>query len=324
MNKRRTIAVSLKLLISVALIWFVLDAVGVEDSFARILSADASWLALALAIGMVQVLICTLRWLAVLKGIDADLGFVQAFKFWYVGAFFNQVLPSGAGGDVVRGYLAYKNGLAVGPVLNSLFLDRAATVLALVLLVASMTPFAAGHMDNERWFVQIVGLVLVGCFFGLAMIMVLDKLPASWSRFRLFKALNHLAVDARRVMLHPYRAGELLFWSVLGHLNLVLVVYVLFRAIDADVSLIDCLLVFPPVLLVQVIPASIAGWGIREWSMVSMFALVGIEAEAALAVSILFGLAMIVSSSPGLAVWLGLNDRLKTTDVEKFGDLSNQ
>ena len=78
MNKRRTIAVSLKLLISVALIWFVLDAVGVEDSFARILSADASWLALALAIGMVQVLICTLRWLAVLKGIDADLGFVQA------------------------------------------------------------------------------------------------------------------------------------------------------------------------------------------------------------------------------------------------------
>jgi len=324
MIKRRTIAVILKLLVSIALIWFILDTVGVEDSFARILSADANWLALALAIGMVQVLICTLRWLAVLKGIEAELSFVQAFKYWYVGAFFNQVLPSGAGGDVVRGYLAYKNGLGVAPVLSSLFLDRAATVLALVLLVACMTPFAAGHMDNGRWFVQIVGLVLLGCFVGLALIMVLDKVPKSLSRFRIFKALNHLAVDARRVMLHPFHAGKLLFWSVLGHMNLVLVIYVLFRAIDADVSMVDCMLLFPPVLLMQVIPASIAGWGIREWSMVTMFALVGVEAEAALAVSILFGLAMIVASLPGLAVWLGLNDRLKTTDVEKFGDLSNQ
>lgn len=324
MNKRRSIAVILKVLISLALIWFILDSVGVEDSFARILNADANWLALALAIGMVQVLICTLRWLAVLKGLDAELSFVQAFKYWYVGAFFNQVLPSGAGGDVVRGYLAYKNGLGVAPVLSSLFLDRAATVLALVLLVASMTPFAAGNMENGRWFVQIVGLVLAGCFAGLAMVMVLDKLPQSWSRFRVVKVMHHLAKDARRVMLHPYRAGELLFWSVLGHMNLVLVVYVLFQAIDADVSMVDCMLLFPPVLLVQVIPASIAGWGIREWSMVSMFALVGVEAEAALAVSILFGLAMIVASLPGLAVWLGLNDQLNTTDVEKFGDLSNQ
>lgn len=326
MTMRRFSALGLKLSISIALIWYILDAVGVGESVDRLLSVSPQWLALGAAVAMVQILICTLRWLAVLKGIDADLSFSKAFKFWYIGAFFNQALPSGAGGDVVRGYLAYKNGIALPPVLSSLFLDRAATVLALVVLVACMTPFAAIDMENGRWFVHAVFVMLAVCVMGLSFVMLLDRSPQKWAQFRIVKALHHLAVDTRRVMLHPFRLSQLMVWSVLGHINLVLVIYVLFKAVDADVSLSNCMLLFPPVLLVQVVPISIAGWGVREGAMVAIFALVGVPSDAALAVSILFGLVLIFTSLPGVVLWLGLDEQIDAKEVEKFADIdaSNQ
>ncbi|MBL4693246.1 MAG: flippase-like domain-containing protein [Magnetovibrio sp.] len=321
---RRSLAIAVKLIVSFGLIGVLVQAVGVGKAFDRLLNADPKWLALASIIALLQVVICTLRWRAVLDGLEAYLRFTTAFKYWYIGAFFNQALPSGAGGDVVRGYLAYKNGMALSAVLSSLFLDRAATVLALVVLVAVMTPFAAADLENSRWFVRVVWMVLLGSLLGLGLVMVFDKTPQSWVKFRIIKALHHLAVDARRVMLHPFTASSLMGWSVLGHINLVLVVYVLFKSVDAEVSLVNCMLLFPPVLLAQVVPISIAGWGVREGAMVAVFALVGVGAEVALAVSILYGLVMILVSLPGALLWLGKDVHVVTKDVERFADTSKQ
>jgi len=306
--ERRWLWVGLKLTVSIALMGGVLytfggDAAG--KALARGLNADPSWLAAAVALAMVQVLLCTLRWRAVLFAIDADLPFVPALKYWFIGAFFNQALPSGAGGDAVRGYMAFKHGVGLPAVLSSLFLDRAATVLALVVLVAVMTPFGAEDLKNGVWFARIVWLVLAVSVTGLALVMVLDRLPRALLRFRLVRAGHYLAGDARRVLLHPLNAGRLMLWSVLGHVNLVLVIYALFRALDVEVTVVQCLLLFPPVLLAQVLPLTIAGWGVREGAMVALFALAQVPMDAALAVSVLFGLVVALTSLPGAALWLG-------------------
>jgi len=324
MTLKRAFGLGLKFSISIALIWVLLDKVGVGEAMARLLSVHPGWLALAAVIAMVQVLICTCRWQAVLGGLYVSIGYKKAFKFWYIGAFFNQALPSSAGGDVVRGYLAYKDGMGLAPVLSSLFLDRAVTVLALVVLVASMTPFATLTLENDRWFIHAVFILLSGCVMGLMMIMLLDSTPGAWTKFRVVKAMHHLAGDTRRVLLHPWTASQVMVWSILGHINLVLVVYVLFRGVGVDLSLVDCLLLFPPVLLVQVLPISIAGWGVREGAMVAVFALVGVSSEAALAVSILYGLVLMVTSFPGAVLWLGSNAPADTKDIEAFAESVNQ
>jgi hypothetical protein len=305
MTIKRAFAFGLKFMISTALIWYLLDKVGVQDALTRLIHVDPLWLLLAAVIAIIQTLIASCRWQAVFKGLEANVEFKKIFVFCYIGAFFNQALPSSAGGDVVRGYLAFRDGMGLRSVLSSLFLDRAVTVLALLVLVAGMTPFAALTLENDRWFVHAVFIFLAVCVMGLIFIMLLDSTPGVWTRFRLIKALHHLAADARRVLLHPFTSAKVMMWSVVGHVNLVMVVYVLFVAVGVEVSLVDCLLLFPPVLLVQVVPISIAGWGVREGAMVAIFALVGVTSEAALAVSILYGLTLMITSLPGAVLWLG-------------------
>ena len=66
----------------------------------------------------------------------------------------------------------------------------------------------------------------------------------------------------------------------------------------------QALLIFPTVFLISMIPVSIGGWGVREAAMVIGLSMVGVEAEQALALSIIFGISMVLSGIPGGFLWL--------------------
>jgi len=257
----------------------------------------------------------------VVRRLEAHLSIKDAFVFWYIGAFFNQTLPSAVGGDAVRGYLAYKGGIGFAPVLSSLVIERVVTVLALVLLVAGLTPFAAAQLSDvsggATWFQNAVWLALVGALGGCALLMVMVRLPSALTRFRIVRGVVVLAVDARRTLLHPGYAARALGWSLLGHANLSVVIYFLARALGIDVGLLACMVLFPPVLLAQIVPISLAGWGVREGAVVALFGLVGVAADGALALSILYGLVMAVTSVPGVVLWLG-SGRRSLKNAEAF------
>jgi hypothetical protein len=64
------------------------------------------------------------------------------------------------------------------------------------------------------------------------------------------------------------------------------------------------LLMVPLVGLMMVVPISIAGWGVREGVMVVGFGYLGVAPEAALALSILYGLLILAIALPGGAIWM--------------------
>lgn len=317
MLNRRRIGVFLKIVVSIALVWWLLGSVGAEGALNRLLDVHPMWLVAAIGLGATQVLIGALRWRMVLSAIDTQMSMAQAFRFSYIGGFFNQTLPSSVGGDAVRGYLAYKSGMALGPAVNGVLLDRIATVLAMVLLVAVMTFFAADRLDGGAMFAQGVWIVLVLAIGGTLMVMVLDRLPAGLQRFRLVSGLAVLAADARRALLHPLNSTLVMVLSIIGHVNLSLIVFVLAQGLAVEVSLMDCLLLFPPVLLIQTLPISVAGWGVREGAMVTLFAMAGVSGEGALAISILYGLTLALSSLPGVVFWMSSGTRT-IKDAEAF------
>ena len=137
----------------------------------------------------------------------------------------------------------------------------------------------------------------------------LDRLPTAISHWRLVRGLALLAGDARKVFLVPGHALRVLGWGVVGHVNVALAVYILARGLDLDVGLVDCLALIPPVLLITTLPISIAGWGVRELSMVAAFGLIGVPDEGAVALSVVFGLVVAVMSLPGGLIWLLGEDR---------------
>jgi hypothetical protein len=58
------------------------------------------------------------------------------------------------------------------------------------------------------------------------------------------------------------------------------------------------------VTLVVILPISIAGWGVREVSFVTLLGLLGVEREAALLLSVEVGLLTMLVSLPGAVLWL--------------------
>ena len=131
-----------------------------------------------------------------------------------------------------------------------------------------------------------------------------EGLPASLFRWRLLRGLARLSSDARRLFLQPRFALPTIVMSLVNHVGVATVVYLLATALAIDVGVIDCLILVPPVILFSMIPISIAGWGLREGAMITAFGLVAVPSEQAFALSVLFGVVVMAIGIPGGLVWL--------------------
>ncbi|MEJ2374264.1 MAG: lysylphosphatidylglycerol synthase domain-containing protein, partial [Pseudolabrys sp.] len=83
------------------------------------------------------------------------------------------------------------------------------------------------------------------------------------------------------------------------------------HAVGADLPLLYAVFLVLPVMLVAVVPISIAGWGIREGAMVAAFGYAGLPPGDGLIVSLLYGATFLTAGIIGGLVWL-------TTGRQKF------
>ncbi|MCG8512466.1 MAG: flippase-like domain-containing protein [Rhodospirillales bacterium] len=134
----------------------------------------------------------------------------------------------------------------------------------------------------------------------------LDRLPDRYRRFKLVRGLAHLATDTRTLFFSARKIFKPLAWAMVAHSALVFAVFFIARGLSTEVGIVDCFALFLPVLLITALPISIAGWGVREGGMVFAFGLIGVPGDAALAISVLYGLFTLVLALPAGIVWLGM------------------
>ncbi|MBT7485323.1 MAG: flippase-like domain-containing protein [Rhodospirillales bacterium] len=315
---KKWLGLTLKVSVSGALIWFVLSKIDLSSAKDRALDVAPEMLLFATMLFLVQAVIAGARWKVVLSAIGAPLPFIDSFKIYYIGLFFNQTLPSSVGGDAVRMYIAKRAGVPLGASINSVLLERGALVIALVLIVTAMQPYFMTRVpdDQEGLILTSVAVLFVLMVVGLIVLMNLDRLPSRYSHWRVVRGLAMLASDSRLVFLSPQWASKILAWSLVGHVNVTLSIYILALGLKLDVSMLDCLALFPPVMLATTLPISIAGWGVREGAMVAAFGLIGVSQEGAVVLSLLAGMLAIVASLPGGIIWLMSGYRRKDIATE--------
>jgi uncharacterized membrane protein YbhN (UPF0104 family) len=235
--------------------------------------------------------------------------------FFYIGVFFSQVLPSSVGGDAVRMYKAYRAGLGLKNAVDGVLLERAVTVVALVVLVVATQPWFIPRIGEARWSSQMLpplALLALGAAGGLAFLMLLDRLPQRLRRWRVVRGLGHLALDTRRVFLSGRHLPRVLAWGLVTHVNISFAVFLLAAGLALDVTWLDCLVLVPPVLLVTTLPISIAGWGVREVATVVAFGLIGVAEDGALVLGFMMGVIGIVVGVPGGILWALSRDKGET------------
>ncbi|SDG86168.1 lysylphosphatidylglycerol synthase transmembrane domain-containing protein [Roseospirillum parvum] len=289
--------------LSLGLIALVLSRVDLESALSRIAGVDPAWLAAAAGLVLAQIVLGSVRWRLVLLALDGGLDFLTTLRLYVIGVFFNVCLPGAVGGDAVRMWKVRQAGLSLDRAVNSVLLERVATVFALLLLVTALEPLLFDRLAGDPVLYVFPALAVAG-LLGIALLTQLDRLPTDWRRWRLVRGLQAVARDARLLFLKAGRAVPVLLIAALGHLLLSLSAWALARGLDIELAAGDALVLIPPVILAMTVPISIAGWGVREGAMVVALATVGVAAGPAVALSILWGLLMTAVSLPGGVVFL--------------------
>jgi hypothetical protein len=88
------------------------------------------------------------------------------------------------------------------------------------------------------------------------------------------------------------------------HFLSILAVWCIAHALTAPLDAMDSIFLVPPVMLITMVPISVAGWGVRESAMVAALSYAGIGNSQGLLVSVLFGMGSLVLGLIGGAVWI--------------------
>ena len=299
---RRLLLAGVKIAVSGLLIWYILNTNDLDAVSRNLGEISVDAIFLALLILCLSVAVISLRWMVILRGIGIRLAFIPALHIVFIGVFFNQVLPSTVGGDAIRTWRLFKAGVALGAGFRSVVLDRVAALAGLVLMLALSLPFVSIVSADAAASWSLAGLVACA-IGGMALLLSFDKIPLPPRYKGSFSALDALAVDARRLFFTPSLAAPSLSLSVVVQVGSAMTVFILADGMKIEIGMLDSLVLVPPVLLLSVLPISIAGWGVREGAMITALGFVGVASAEALALSLVFGLVLLAFSLPGGVLW---------------------
>jgi uncharacterized protein (TIRG00374 family) len=260
------------------------------------------WTAWAFGAGvlllLVQTALCTVRWRLLVPQDTPRPALVRSFWAYMEGAFCNQVLPSTIGGDAVRVVRWRSPQMPAAEAFATVLVDRisGATGAALLAGLASVLLLAHDVADYRT----LSALALSATFlFGCASFIALMRWPRLRPVLHYVDRMYPGLERAWRALVLGRRFLISLAYSVVGHCLSGVAVYVLARSLAVDLPLALAIGITGVVILISMIPISLAGWGMREASFLTLLSPLGVSSQDAVLIGILFGLVILVSALPG-------------------------
>lgn len=293
---RKWIATLLLLLILVT--WL-----DVSDLMAELGRLPAWILLPALLLTVMQVCMSAWRWVFTARYLRLVLPYGVAVKEYYLATFLNQVLPGGVVGDVNRAWRHSQDAHSRLSSIHAVVIERLSGQLVLFLLAGMFLSrqWAAGELAHAS--VQPPegsGLLDIGIVAGL--MAVISAIVVGLFRARLTRYGHHLMRDLRSGLLGwPAFPVQVLSSLVVVGSYLALFLVLAFGAgyLQEGVSVCLLLALCSGLLVSMVIPVTVAGWGVREGTAAVLWPLAGLPAEQGVALSIGYGVIVLLSSLPG-------------------------
>jgi len=301
---RRRLSVLARVAISACLLALLFRTVGVAEVAAELRAARP--LPLLGAVALYCVLgtwVRALRWRALVVSLGQPITLRRVTELFLVGTLFNQLLPTGLGGDVVRSLMLAREGMGRARALNTVIVDRALGILPLLAVGLAAVLLAPG-----RAAAPVTGALLVT---GTAATVALVMLFRAHRWRRRLERVPGLGWLARRPAAARFADsfGEYHGRALAGATSLALAFTFLLVATNAllgravgihGAGLADWAVVVPLASLSLLLP-SVGGWGVREWTYVGLLGLLHppVGAHTATAVSLLFGALNLLLAAAG-------------------------
>ena len=278
-----------------------------RDALLTTLSGANLWvLGLSVLVGVVINLASAFKWWMLIRAQDIVAGYWRVFSYYLVGQFYNQVLPTSVGGDVVRSYELGRFTGRQADALASVFVERYTGVLVLLLIAGTAVLAQLARFDS-----RIIYISLVAFSIGLALIawLVLDL--RAYAKVRnfvigmapklstLFTKIDKL-LDSISAYRQSPRALVVAFAnSFLFYFIAVVNVYVTALVFQADVAFVDILIATPVIMLLMNLPISLGNLFLMEFSYSSVFVLMGYSPALGLSVAVTMRLKSLIDGVMG-------------------------
>lgn len=293
---------------SAALLSAVALWVEPQQILAEVQRFSAGWGVLALAISTLQIMLCAWRWQFTAGLIDVPLRFAYALREYYLALLVNQLLPGGVLGDAGRAHRHARQAHSRGHAWRAVIIERASGQVAVALLTLTtllLSPLWHNALGKPLLTAVVLSVVLL-LGVGIASWRLLRHRFSVWLE-QLPRWCQALSRDVKRGLL---RRG-VWHWQLLSSLVIVvsygLVMVCAARAIGVEMPALQLLALTPVLLLAMLIPFSVAGWGLREGAAAGVWALVGLPPAQGVAVSLAYGVLVLLASLPG--IWVALSHR---------------
>ncbi len=295
--------------VSIVLIAVIIMLTGVDRITGQLAGLALPVFVLAVLLEQLGVALSAKKWQLLLTAKREQVPFLQAWKYYYIGTFFNAFLPTSVGGDVVKAHVFSKQLQRREEGYASVVMDRM-TGLVAVVAIGSLALLAGWPLVDPT--ARLLALpILVLPFLALIVLFFTGwterLLQLSFlQRFHRVQRFVHDVYKALRAYrMHRRVLLPVMALSVCYHLLLILVNVTLAWALGLDIA-ISYFFVFIPVAEILVfLPVTVQGFGVREGTYVTLFSSVGVGSAAAFSLGFSDQLVKLVGNLVGGLVYLG-------------------
>jgi len=308
---RRYLLLGAKLAVSVILLAILFRELHLPTLWASARNASVPWLLMALGVYVINVIASTWRWQLLLNAQGIRVRTPSLLGSLLVALFFNNFLPSNIGGDVVRirdtARPAGSKTLATTVVL----IDRALGLMGLVFVAACSATIVAGSRratmpiwPSWLWAGFLLGAaasapaLLAPAGFG-RLLQPLTVFHPEWVGERIEKLTSVLA----RFRDRPVALAGCFGGAVFVQASIVVFFFIVAYALHMNVTFWDLAVIVPLTFVVQLLPVSLNGFGVREATFAAYFRGIGQPIESAVLMSLVAASLVMLFSLSGAAVW---------------------
>ena len=288
----------IKILVSLIVLYLIYRNIDVEKSIQEVKRMGLMTSLLSIMVLALSIPVISLRLSSILHVFSHNISARDLILPTYTGLFLNQFLPTSVGGDIYRVWMMTKEGINYLRATSFILVDRifgilsAVVILGFSILFSSFVGQSVPYVATYLFFVVSIALIVF---------VLLGFMPlVSWPLFeKIICPIRQLSKDFSKILVDPKYIGIVSVYSVASQLIPVLVYYIIVSSLKLDLSFFSCMVIGPSAMIASAIPLAFAGWGIREAAVIFIMQAYNISNDNSFAVSILFGLLLMITSIPG-------------------------
>lgn len=291
--KKRFIKVLFKILVSIIFLMFLTSKLHPETLVGEFRRVKVGYFVFATLSYLFTMYFSTMRWAYFVK---VQKKFKELFEIYMIGTFFNLFMPGTVGGDAIKAYYLYKGSEKKGDSLVSVFMERYMGMCGLIFI--ALVGFIFGYKYISGSFIVNLMLLIIGVFTAGSLFVVFFPYEIFYKKLEgVRKSIGAYLMNGK-VVLYTFLLS--LIVQGIG----IWVVYLLGLSIDVSASFSTYLIFVPIISVISMVPISFSGIGVREYSFLYLFSVVGVSKEKAVSLSLLWFSVMIITGLVGMFYYL--------------------